>query len=99
MEIRIEAPKEKTVPPAGTSFRAGTCVEIKPTIAPRMTPAIRALELPFLRSRAAVIVAPASGPAPSVYNYVEAVNEKDCVACGQCENSCPDFVIHVEKDA
>ena len=35
----------------------------------------------------------------SHYNYVEAVNEKDCVACGQCENSCPDFVIHVEKDA
>ena len=33
------------------------------------------------------------------YNYVEAVNEEACVACGQCENSCPDFVIHVEKDA
>ena len=32
------------------------------------------------------------------YNYVEAVNEDDCVACGRCENSCPDFVIYVEKE-
>ncbi len=31
------------------------------------------------------------------YNYVAAVRESDCIACRQCENSCPDFVIHVEK--
>ncbi|MGO5548359.1 4Fe-4S binding protein [Lachnospiraceae bacterium LCP19S3_B12] len=30
------------------------------------------------------------------YNYVEAVREEDCISCGQCETSCPDFVIHVE---
>ena len=30
------------------------------------------------------------------YNYVEAAREEDCVKCGQCETSCPDFVIHVE---
>lgn len=31
------------------------------------------------------------------YNYVQAVHADDCVACGQCENGCPDFVIHIEK--
>ena len=31
------------------------------------------------------------------YNYVTAVNEANCIACRQCENGCPDFVIHVEK--
>ena len=33
------------------------------------------------------------------YNYVEAAREADCIFCGQCEMTCPDFVIHVEKDA
>ncbi|MDY6029225.1 MAG: 4Fe-4S binding protein [Acidaminococcaceae bacterium] len=28
---------------------------------------------------------------------VEAVNEKDCIKCGQCEMRCPDFAIFVEK--
>ncbi|HIU63893.1 MAG TPA: 4Fe-4S binding protein [Candidatus Avacidaminococcus intestinavium] len=28
---------------------------------------------------------------------VEAVNEADCIKCGQCETRCPDFAIFVEK--
>ncbi|MEA4849738.1 MAG: 4Fe-4S binding protein [Clostridiaceae bacterium] len=31
------------------------------------------------------------------YNYMDAVNEKDCIVCKKCEISCPDFAIHVEK--
>jgi 2-oxoglutarate ferredoxin oxidoreductase subunit delta len=31
------------------------------------------------------------------YNYVEASNEKDCIACKKCEMSCPDFAIFIEK--
>lgn len=31
------------------------------------------------------------------YNYVAAVREDKCIACGQCERSCPDFVLHIEK--
>ena len=28
---------------------------------------------------------------------IEAVNEKDCIKCGQCEQHCPDYAIFVEK--
>ena len=31
------------------------------------------------------------------YNYVEAVNEKDCIKCKKCETSCPDFALYIEK--
>jgi len=31
------------------------------------------------------------------YNYVAAVHEENCIGCRQCENGCPDFVIHIEK--
>lgn len=31
------------------------------------------------------------------YNYVAAVKEAECIGCRQCENNCPDFVIHIEK--
>lgn len=31
------------------------------------------------------------------YNYIEPVREKDCILCGLCERTCPDFAIHVEK--
>lgn len=30
------------------------------------------------------------------YNYVEAVNEKDCIRCKLCERICPDFALHIE---
>ncbi len=33
------------------------------------------------------------------YNYVEPAGMENCIACGLCETYCPDFVIHVEKDA
>lgn len=31
------------------------------------------------------------------YNYVEAVNEKNCVGCKLCERICPDLAIYVER--
>ncbi|OLA41455.1 MAG: 2-oxoacid:acceptor oxidoreductase [Firmicutes bacterium CAG:24053_14] len=31
------------------------------------------------------------------YNYMSAKHEKNCIACKQCENGCPDFAIHIEK--
>lgn len=31
------------------------------------------------------------------YNYVDATRAEECISCGKCEMSCPDFVIHIEK--
>ena len=31
------------------------------------------------------------------YNYVQEVNQEDCIACKSCERSCPDLAIYVER--
>lgn len=31
------------------------------------------------------------------HEKIEAVNEKDCILCRQCEMRCPDFAIFVQK--
>ena len=33
------------------------------------------------------------------YTVVEAAAPEKCIACKMCEINCPDFVIHIEKDA
>ncbi|MHC1720733.1 MAG: ferredoxin family protein [Clostridiaceae bacterium] len=32
------------------------------------------------------------------YNFAVAQKEEECVGCRQCEKTCPDFAIYVEKD-